>query len=218
MGATATKYASFPVKRVTKAAGDDDSDLHVWGIASDATLDHDQQICDPAWSGPAIKAWLDSGRPAVRMAHDPRRPIGKGISCETDSSGATWVRSLVADPVAQKFLRKGILRDYSVGIADPRIRRDPTGRAAGGIICGGSIVELTLCDVGSNPSCGVTLVKASRDGSAEFVGKTFGAKVRRPKTGKAFRKELAAWDLGSSDPWTREAAYREAARSSGLYF
>ena len=191
MGLTATKYASFPVKRVTKAAGDDD-DLIVWGIATDATLDHDQQICDPAWSGPAIKAWLDSGRPAVRMAHDPRRPIGKGISCETDGRGATWVRA-GCEPVAVKLLRRQILKDYSIGIANARIRPDPTGRAAGGIIGGGSIIELTLCDVGSNPSCGVTLVKARRDGSAEFVGKTFGGKVKRPKVGKAFRREVEAW-------------------------
>lgn len=217
MGLTAEKYASFPIKRVTKAAGDDD-DLIVWGIATDATLDHDLQVCDPAWSGPAIKAWLASGRPAVRMAHDPRRPIGKGIAAETDARGATWVRSEISEPLACKLVRKSVLTAYSVGIANARTRPDPTGRAVNGILCAGQIVELTLCDVPSNPSCGITIAKSRPGEAAEYVGKAFGGKVRRPKTGKAFRRELAAWDLRNSDPSIRERAYVEAAKSRGLYF
>ena len=138
------------------------------------------------------------------MAHDPRRPIGKGIFCETDSAGATWVKSLVCEPVAVKLLRRSVLRDYSVGIANPRIRPDPTGRAVNGIIYSGQIIELTLCDVGSNPSCGVTLVKARKDGTAEYVGKAFGEKA--PKlaavTGQA---DIAGW-LDSADSWVREQA------------
>ena len=204
MGLTAEKYYSFPIASITKAAGDDD-DLIVRGRATDGTLDHDMQVVDPAFSGPALKTWLSTGG-NVRMSHDPQRPIGKGISAETDSAGATWVTSAIADPLAQKFLRRQILRFYSVGIANARIRADPAGRATGGIIYAGDIIELTLCDRGSNPACGVTLVKARGDGTAEYVGKTFGGKVRRPKVGKAFRRELEAWDLNSSDPWVREAS------------
>jgi len=38
------------------------------------------------------------------------------------------------------------LAAYAIGIANPVIERDPTGRARGGIIKGGQIVELSLVD------------------------------------------------------------------------
>ena len=123
------------------------------------------------------------------MSHDARRPIGRGISCETSPDGATVVTSVIVDPLAQKFIRKGVLTSYSVGISDARIRPDPSGRATGGIICGGVVCELTVCDRGSNPSCGITIAKARADGSAEYVGKVFGMKAGKPgKVEKALQR------------------------------
>lgn len=185
---TAEKYYSFPVVSITKSAGDDD-DLIIVGKATDATLDHDMQVIDPAWSRQAITRWLNSGYPAVRMSHDSRRPIGKGISAHTDADGATWVRSLIAEPVSKSLVLKGVLRAYSLGIVNAHVRRDPTGRATGGIIDGGSVLELTVCDSPANPSCGITLAKAGSDGSAEFVGKVFGMKAGKPgKVEKALQR------------------------------
>jgi hypothetical protein len=231
---SAKKYYSFPVVSITKSA--DGDDLVIVGKATDGTLDHDLQVVDPAFSGPALKTWLATGG-NVRMSHDPRRPIGRGVSAETDGSGATWVTSRIVDPLAQKFIRKGVLQAYSVGIADARIRPDPAGRATGGIICGGTIAELTVCDRPSNPSCGVTIAKARSDGSAEFVAETFGmvgkaGKVERHlrkaakllgvdvaeleaerllAVGGAAARELGrAWDLNSDDPFTRELAHLTA--------
>ena len=213
MARTAEKYYTFPITSITKSAGDDD-DLIIVGKATDATLDHAMQVIDPAWSGPAIQRWLSSGFPAVRMSHDPRRPIGKGLTAHTDAAGATWVRSEISDPLAVKLVRKQVLRAYSVGIANAHVRPDPTGRATGGIIDGGSILELTVCDSPSNPACGITLAKARADGSAEFVGKTFGVKVSksaRVKVEKAHRRSLVAFAsvmLDSPDPQARELARR----------
>jgi hypothetical protein len=169
----------------------------VWGRATDATLDNDSQVIDPAWSGPELKRWCSTGG-NVRMSHNPQRPIGKGISAETDAQGATWVRSMICDPLACKFIRKGILTSYSVGISSPKIRPDPSGRARNGIICGGQIAELTVCDRGSNPSCGITIAK-SVGGVAEYVGKVYGKPKKARKAAKAeLNKALAAWDASSA--------------------
>lgn len=159
------------------------------------------------------------------MSHDPRRPIGKGISCETDSQGRTHVQTLVVDKQAKKLVRAQVLRCYSVGISNPRIERDVTGKAVGGVITGGEIVELTLCDRGSNPSCGLRIVK-SADG---FTVKSFGMKppkeVRKAmkatptkvekQAAKVIAKELAQGKrhllecLNHPDPWVRETARNE---------
>jgi len=222
---TAEKYYSFPIASITKSAADDD-DLIVRGRATDGTLDHDMQVVDPAFSGPALKTWLSTGG-NVRMSHDPRRPIGKGISAETDHAGATWVTSAIVEPLAQKLLRKGVLTSYSVGIANPRIRSDPSGRATGGIICGGSIVELTLCDRGSNPACGVTLLK-SVGGVPLYSGTVYRVtKSGKVKVTKARKRapaglqddpdDIMAWLLNNGDPATQQHA-RELVRSRGLHF
>jgi hypothetical protein len=189
----------------------------VWGRATDATLDHDLQVIDPLWSGPALKTWLSTGG-NVRMSHDSRRPIGKGISAQTDNEGATWVKSVIVDDQAQNFIRKGVLQAYSVGISRPVVREDPTGYAKNGVICGGVISEVTICDRGSNPSCGVTICKAAKDGSAVFVGKTFGdpEKAAR-KAAKAQKKAFKAFmvsALGSADPAERETASEWLAKNA----
>ena len=57
-------------------------------------------------------------------------PAGIGLEVNTDDSGATWVKSLIIEPVAKKLVAKGALRAYSVGIARPTIERDPTGKAS----------------------------------------------------------------------------------------
>jgi hypothetical protein len=161
-----------------------------------------------------MKAWFNSGA-NVRLSHNAMRPIGKGITCETDNTGATYVRSVIIDKQAKKLVRAGVLRAYSVGINSPRIERDVTGKALGGIITGGVITELTLCDRPSNPSCGVRIVKAA---SGELVTKSFGMK----KYGKAERKLLKSamkppkkadtqkarleMMLTSPDPFFRETA------------
>ncbi|MGB7599292.1 MAG: hypothetical protein WBM24_03220 [Candidatus Sulfotelmatobacter sp.] len=161
----------------------------MWGRATDETLDRDSQVIAASWAGPALKVWLDTGA-NVRQSHDPSKPIGKGISVETDNNGATWVRSCIVDPLAQKFLRKGVLTSYSLGVSHPVIKRDPSGRARNGIICGGEVAELTLCDRPSNPSCGVTLVKSAANGTAQYIGKAW----KTPKLTKSDRRVLELID------------------------
>ena len=163
-------YASFGIEKVEST---EDGDLLVYGKATDATLDHDQQIIDTVFSTKAIADWMATGA-NLRVQHNPQRdPAGIGVEIHTDKSGASWLRALVVEPIAKKLVAKGVLRAYSVGIANPTIERDVTGKARGGIIKGGKIVEISLVDRPANPSCGVQLVK-SVDGYVEVSGELFG--------------------------------------------
>lgn len=161
-------YSSFPIDKMET---DGNGDLVVYGKASDGGLDSDQQIVDPGWMKTAAQEWHVTGG-NVRESHNPQRPIGKSLEVTTDNSGATWLRAVVVDPLAQKLASKGVLTAYSVGIARPTIVRD--GTAPGGRITAGELVEVSLVDRPANKRCGIQLVK-SVDGVAEFSGEVFGS-------------------------------------------
>jgi hypothetical protein len=161
-------YVSFPIDKVESTA---DGDLLVFGRASDGGLDSDQQIVDPSWMSKAVQEWLATGG-NVRESHNPQRPVGKGIEASTDGSGATWVKSLIVDPLSQRLISKGVLTAYSVGIARPTIVRD--GTAPNGRITQGELVELSVVDRPANKRCGIQLVK-SVDDHAEWVNDVFGS-------------------------------------------
>jgi hypothetical protein len=161
-------YASFPIEKIETDA---DGDLVVYGKASDAGLDSDNQIVDPQWMAKASQEWLATGA-NVRVQHNPQRdPAGIGIKAETDATGATWVTAKVIEPVAQKLVSKGALRAYSVGIARPTIVRD--GSAPNGRITNGELVEISLVDRPANKRCQFQLAK-SADGAPEYTGELFG--------------------------------------------
>jgi hypothetical protein len=163
-------YVSFGIEKVESTP---DGDLMVYGRATDGSVDHDQQIVHPDFSSKAIAEWLATGG-NVRVQHNPQRdPAGIGVEAHTDPDGATWVKALIVEDAAKKLVSKGVLRAYSVGIANPSIERDMTGKARGGIIKSGKIVEISLVDRPANAQCGFQLVK-SVDGHAEFTGELFG--------------------------------------------
>lgn len=162
-------YLSFPI---TKFEETPDGNLYVYGKATDGSVDSDEQIVDTDWSPKAIADWLASGA-NVRVQHNAQRdPAGVGVEVNTGSDGATWVKSLVVEPTAKTLVRHKALRAYSVGIARPKIVRDAVAR--GGRIVDGEIVEISLVDRPANKNCGIELVKADKDGNAEFTGKVFG--------------------------------------------
>ena len=174
MAATMTQggemtYFSFPIEKTETTP---DGDIIVKGIASDPRVDSDEQIVDEKFSSKAIADWLATGA-NVRVQHNSQRdPAGVGIEVETDGNGATWVKSLIIEPVAKRLVEKGVLRAYSVGIARPKIVRDSVAR--GGRIVDGEIVEISLVDRPANKNCGIQLVKSDKDGHAEWIGKMFG--------------------------------------------
>ncbi len=174
-------FYSFPIEKQEETA---DGDVLVWGKATDGSLDADLQIVDPAFSAKALREWFDTGA-NVRVQHQAQRdPAGRGVDIETGADGATWVKTLVVEPIAKELVRKGVLKDYSVGICHPDIRiadprfshLDPEHKAVNGVITGrkdgiSKIGELSLCDRGSNFGTRFQLAKAAADGGVEFVGK-----------------------------------------------
>lgn len=162
-------FMSFPI---TKFETTENGDLYVYGKATDGSVDSDEQIVDTDFSSKAIADWLASGA-NVRVQHNAQRdPAGVGVEINTDADGTTWVKSLVVEPVAKTLVKNKALRAYSVGIARPKIVRDAVAR--GGRIVDGEIVEISLVDRPANKNCGIELVKANKDGNAEWVGKMFG--------------------------------------------
>ena len=173
-------YARIPIVKWEE----EDGTLYVYGKASTPEIDTDEQIVAQSFSGAALKSWLDTA-PAVRVQHNPQRdPAGSGVKVEInrDGDGAHWVKSAVDEPVAQRLVKKGHLRAYSIGIAKPVIERDVTGKARGGIIKGGQIMEVSLVDSPANRSCFLEIAKAASDGSAEFTGKVIGGDDMLTKT------------------------------------
>ena len=166
-----------PVASIEKWEDGPDGTLYVYGKATTPDVDTDEQVVWPSWSGPALKTWLDTA-PALRVQHNGQRdPAGSGVKVEIDrdGDGAHWLKAAVDEPVAQRLVKKGHLRAFSIGISRPVIERDVSGKARGGIIKGGSIMEVSLVDSPANRSCFLEIAKAASDGTAEFTGKVFGA-------------------------------------------
>lgn len=150
-------YVSFPI---TKFHEDADGNLVVKGTVTDGSVDSDRQIVDPDFSAKALTAWMESG-PNVRVMHSPALyPAGRGLKVDL-GNGSHELESLVVEETAKKLVRNKVLRAYSVGIADPVIKRDPTGRAPGGIIVGGTLAEVSLVDRPANKNCQLVLAKSA---------------------------------------------------------
>ncbi|MFJ6054480.1 hypothetical protein [Streptomyces sp. NPDC092307] len=193
-------HACFPISKVEKSQ---DGNIFVYGRASDGSVDSDEQIVDPGWTASAIQEWLSTGG-NVRVQHNPRRdPAGIGVEASTDSNGATWLKSLIVEPVAKALVEAGALRAYSVGIARPEVVQDPQAR--GGRIVGGDLYEISLVDRPANRNCGFHLVKAAEDGSVTWVGTVFGDSglVNRLAGGESASAESGnAGFAGHSGTWS----------------
>lgn len=232
----AVLYKSFPVTEIGESGGD----VTVLGRCSDGELDSDGDIVSPAFMAQAIKTWMRV-MPAVYREHSPGHPAGRGIDAWQDGSGATWVKSAIADEDSKALLRSGRLTSYSVGLHDVVTRK--SARCPRFEIVGGRLTEVSIVGTPANSRCGVRIIGKSASGVPEFIGKAFGM-AKKPKykidksgqvvtkSGKVVlsRSELAAIGeapsrqvtmagyLGSSDPWLFNQAYREAAKSRGLHF
>lgn len=132
-----------------------DGTLMVYGLATDPTLDSDDQICDETWLKSAMPAWFEYGN--VREMHTG---IAAGVATELDTKGdGHWIRIHVVDPGSCAKVIAKVLKGLSVGIRNVRVVADKF--AAGGRIIGGDIVEVSLVDRPANPSCILELAKAA---------------------------------------------------------
>ena len=132
-----------------------DGTLLVTGIATDDTLDVDQQICDPEWLARAMPEWFKYGN--IREQHSN---IAAGVATKYEQDGTQHiVTAHVVDPSSVMKVESGVLKGFSIGIRDPRISHDKG--APGGRIVDGEIVEVSLVDRPANPSCMLELAKST---------------------------------------------------------
>ena len=132
----------------------DDGYIRVKGLATDATLDLDEQICDPSWLAEAMPEWFKIGN--IREMHQSKA-IGKAMEMEQSGTGFV-VEAKIVDSEAARLVEEGIYTGFSVGIKGARVEK--SADAPGGMIRSGKIVEVSLVDRPANPSCVIELAKS----------------------------------------------------------
>jgi hypothetical protein len=140
--------------RIIKTDKQSDGTLMVTGIATDDTVDVDEQICDPEWLKSAMPEWFSWGN--IREQHSN---IAAGVATEYEAVGTQHIiTARVVDPASVKKVENGVLKGFSIGIRNPRVIKDE--KAIGGRIVDGQIVEVSLVDRPANPTCVLTMAKA----------------------------------------------------------
>ena len=138
---------------------DDKGYLNVKGLATDDTLDLDQQICDPEWLKTAMPKWFEIGN--IREQHDGSKAVGKATSMTSQGTGFA-IGAKIVDPVAAMKVEEGVYTGFSIGIKGAYVDMNDS-RAPHGVIKGGTIVEVSVVDRPANPSASFELAKTVGD-------------------------------------------------------
>jgi hypothetical protein len=159
-------YAWAPI---TKAEEQDDGTYMVYGPAASSHLDRDHQRLNEEWLDTAMPAWFAEGA-NVREQHDSKRAVGVGVGLvKGDGDSGHMLASRIVDPVACLKVKHGVLKGYSVGIKNPRVKLGKAD-APGGEVVGGDIIEVSIVDRPCNPTTLFELAKADgASGSLEAV-------------------------------------------------
>ena len=132
----------------------EDGYLRVKGLATDDTLDLDEQICDPEWLKTAMPKWMEIGN--IREMHGAKA-VGKAVEMEQSGNGFI-VEAKIVDKDAALKVEEDIYTGFSVGIKNARVVKDAA--APGGRIVSGQIVEVSLVDRPANPSAVIEIAKS----------------------------------------------------------
>lgn len=166
---TDVAYAWAPI---TKAEEQDDGTYMVYGPAASSHLDRDHQRLNEAWLDTAMPAWFAEGA-NVREQHDSKRAVGVGVGLvKGDGDSGHMLASRIVDPVACLKVKHGVLKGYSVGIKNPRVKLGKAD-APGGEVVGGDIIEVSIVDRPCNPTTLFELAKA--DGASGELAAVDGA-------------------------------------------
>lgn len=154
---------TFPI---VKAEPQPDGRLLVSGIATSEALDSQGEILSYDGSLAAMGTWLDTG-PAVREAHDPTKPVGRGMEMYPDDASRTiGVQAFVSKgaPDTQAKVLDGTLAMFSVGGAPKRSVMEKHGDRKVRRVLEWEMTELSLVDRGANPDCKIESVLWKGDG------------------------------------------------------
>ncbi|MGW5123304.1 hypothetical protein ACWEQ7_04415 [Streptomyces sp. NPDC004069] len=164
-------YAWAPI---TKAEEQDDGTFLVYGPAASSHLDRDNQRLNADWLDKAMPDWFSQGA-NVREQHDAKRAVGVGVGLvKGDGDTGHMLASHIIDPVACLKVKHGVLKGYSVGIKNPRMKLGKAD-APGGEVVGGDIVEVSIVDRPCNPTTLFEIAKA--DGASGELEAVAGALV-----------------------------------------
>ncbi|MFC8676680.1 hypothetical protein ACFUEN_28845 [Streptomyces griseorubiginosus] len=173
-------YAWAPI---TKAEEQDDGTFLVYGPAASSHLDRDKQRLNSQWLDKAMPAWFADGA-NVREQHDAKRAVGVGVGLvKGDGDSGHMLASHIVDPVACLKVKHRVLKGYSVGIKNPRVKLGKAD-APGGEVVGGDIVEVSIVDRPCNPTTLFELAKA--DGATGELEAVDGALVVEKTDAAAF--------------------------------
>lgn len=153
MTSIANAYGWAPITKSEKQA---DGSLIVTGRVSDDGLDRDAQRCDATWLDAAVPQWFAEGG-NVREMHSH---IASGVALEhwKADDGGHMITARIVDVGSIAKLEAGVLRGFSIGIKNGRITKSLD--APNGLIVGGNIIEVSVVDRPSRPTCTLTLAKA----------------------------------------------------------
>lgn len=154
--------AFVPILKMDKTP---DGTLIVEGVATDSSVDRDQQIADPAWLDRAMPQWFTEGG-NVREQHNPRIAAGVALAHEKNDAGQHVIRAEIVDPGTVKKIEKKVLRGFSFSARDARVAFDKQD-APGGRIVDGTIYSVDVVDRPANPNCQFRIAKA--DGTGEWA-------------------------------------------------
>jgi hypothetical protein len=157
-----------PIFKVEQAEGEEA--LFVYGKATGPDLDLDHQIIDLEFAKRACDEWFKNWA-NVRQMHSTNLPPA-GVAVEMDArDDGIYLKAKVVEPVAMRLVREGAYKAFSIGIASPRIVRDPI--AKNGRVIDGRVVEFSLVDNPALPSAKFAVLKAVDDGSLTWIGKAY---------------------------------------------
>jgi hypothetical protein len=145
---------------IAKTVEQDDGTLLVYGKATDGGLDLDDQRCDPTWLSTAMPEWFSTAG-NIRAQHRADSAVGKAIEHTFDPDGH-YITARIVDREAIAKTKAGVFTGFSIGIRRPKIVKSPI--APNGLINGGQITEVSLCDRPANPACTLMLCKAAASG------------------------------------------------------
>ena len=104
-------------------------------------VDMDGQRMDPEWLWSSVKSWMMHGGYVTAMFG--REPVGK---CENIARSNRGVLATVSalDLETSRRICAGVYKGLGAGISGAVVKKDPI--APHGLICGGTVVSVTLLD------------------------------------------------------------------------
>ena len=181
---------------IIKSVKQEDGTLMVYGNATDDSLDLDSQVCDSKWLETAMPDWFMSGG-NIREMHTASA-VGKAQEYE-NKAGEHIIGTLIVDPVAILKVDTGVYQGFSIGIKNPQVIKDTTGKAINGRIVGGSIIEVSLVDRPANPNAKLIMAKSvNGDSTLTKVSEFHDFNPEVPLPSEVFKNTKAKTEKGST--------------------